>query len=163
MASAALGRILPGITRSQFQRAILFVDRATPNHQLLLHTQILGPCSHTRKSLSKPLSEALDQPLRIQAHRRISDWNQKRSGISKSRLQIIVINLSLGVFMIYFMWLREPNDIDEYMERPIWERLPGIDPERAEQMMEMDKRLGLQMSSRVDSHQLQTQGIENSS
>lgn len=43
------------------------------------------------------------------------------------------------------MYLREPNDFDEYMSQPIWKRVPGIDPERAEQMMEVDKYLGLQV------------------
>ncbi|ROT80597.1 hypothetical protein C7M84_000662 [Penaeus vannamei] len=142
MAAIGLGRTCCRISRSQVQRAILYVDRATPNHHHhFLHTETLAARSHARKNFSK----LLHQPLRNQVQRRISDWNQKRSGIDQSRLQIVVINLSLGVFMIYFLWLREPNDIDEYMSRPIWERLPGIDPERAEQMMEMDRRLGLQV------------------
>ncbi|XP_037788919.1 uncharacterized protein LOC119584408 isoform X1 [Penaeus monodon] len=147
MASTGLGRVLCCISRSRVQRAILYVDRATPNQHHLLHNETLAARSHTQKNFRKPLSGPLHQPLRNQAHRRITDWNQKRSGIGHSRLHIVIINLSLGVFMIYFMWLREPNDIDEYMNRPIWERLPGIDPERAEQMMEMDRRLGLQVDT----------------
>ncbi|XP_066981404.1 uncharacterized protein [Macrobrachium rosenbergii] len=57
----------------------------------------------------------------------------------------VILTLTLGVFMSYFMFLRQPSDIDEYLSRPIWERVPGIDPETAEQMMEMDKNLGLQV------------------
>lgn len=43
------------------------------------------------------------------------------------------------------MYLREPSDIDEYMNQPIWKQVPGIEPEDAERMMEVDKYLGLQV------------------
>ncbi|KAK3865221.1 hypothetical protein Pcinc_029154 [Petrolisthes cinctipes] len=57
----------------------------------------------------------------------------------------MVVSLSVGIFIIYFLWLREPSDIDEYMNEPVWKRVPGIDPETAQGMMEMDKHLGLQV------------------
>lgn len=58
----------------------------------------------------------------------------------------MVVCLSMGTFMLYFFYLRESSNIDEYLSRPIWERLPGIDPDRAEKMMEVDKYMGLQVS-----------------
>lgn len=75
----------------------------------------------------------------------IAEWNSKRHGKSFTKREQIVVSLSLGIFMLYFLWLREPSDIDEQMSAPVWKRVPGIDPETAQGMMEMDKYLGLQV------------------
>ncbi|XP_071536471.1 uncharacterized protein [Panulirus ornatus] len=75
----------------------------------------------------------------------IAGWDDKRGNPVFTKQEAIVFCLSLGTFLLYFMYLREPNDFDEYMSQPIWKRVPGIDPERAEQMMEVDKYLGLQV------------------
>ncbi|XP_045138887.1 uncharacterized protein LOC123520567 isoform X1 [Portunus trituberculatus] len=77
--------------------------------------------------------------------RHISEWHSRRHNKGLTQRESLVVTLSLGVFLLYFMWLREPNDIDEYLNQPIWKRLPDIDPEKAEQMMEVDKYLGLQV------------------
>ncbi|XP_063886252.1 uncharacterized protein LOC135114286 isoform X3 [Scylla paramamosain] len=77
--------------------------------------------------------------------RHIAEWHSKRDIRGLTQMESLVVTLSLGVFLLYFMWLREPSDIDEYLNQPIWKRLPGIDPEKAEQMMEVDKSLGLQV------------------
>ncbi|XP_076039968.1 uncharacterized protein LOC143024746 [Oratosquilla oratoria] len=83
------------------------------------------------------------KPVSLQQHRTITGWDQKRHK-EVPRYQTIIVTLSVASFLGYFLWFREPSDIDEQMSRPIWERLPGIDPERAEVMMELDRRLGLQ-------------------
>ncbi|XP_068200320.1 uncharacterized protein [Palaemon carinicauda] len=57
----------------------------------------------------------------------------------------LILTLTLGAFISYFMFLRQPSDIDEHLSRPIWERVPGIDPDTAERMMEVDERFGLQV------------------
>lgn len=75
----------------------------------------------------------------------ISEWNRKRRDRSFTKKEQIIVSLSLGIFMLYFLWLREPSDIDEQMNAPVWKRVPGIDPEMAQGMMEMDKYLGLQV------------------
>lgn len=75
-----------------------------------------------------------------------TDWHYKSKFRRLSQLEVIVVSLSLGTFLLYFMCLREPSDIDEYLNQPIWKRLPGIDPEQAQRMMEVDKYLGLQVS-----------------
>lgn len=74
-----------------------------------------------------------------------ADWRSKNSFSGFTPREVVVVSLSLGSFLLYFLWLREPSDIDEYMNRPIWDRLPGINPEQAERMMEVDKYLGLQV------------------
>ncbi|XP_050715789.1 uncharacterized protein LOC126998336 isoform X1 [Eriocheir sinensis] len=74
-----------------------------------------------------------------------ADWHYKSNFRGLTQREVIVVSLSLGTFLLYFMCLREPNDIDEYLNQPIWKRLPGIDPEQAQRMMEVDKYLGLQV------------------
>lgn len=77
--------------------------------------------------------------------RHIAEWHTRRHSKTFTQRESLVATLSVGIFLLYFMWLREPSDIDEYMSQPIWKRVPGIDPEKAEQMMEVDKYLGLQV------------------
>lgn len=98
------------------------------------------PVCDSLPSLSKDGFAGTKQPIRY-----IAEWNAKRGGQAFTKYETIVFSLSLGTFLLYFMYLREPSDIDEYMSQPIWKRVPGIDPERAGQMMEVDKYLGLQV------------------
>jgi len=49
----------------------------------------------------------------------------------------------MGIFLIYFLALRESNGLDNYLDRPVWERLPGVEPEQAKQMMDIEYSLGL--------------------
>ncbi|KAK4313027.1 hypothetical protein Pmani_008963 [Petrolisthes manimaculis] len=94
----------------------------------------------TKSSLLVLTAEGCQQHIRL-----IADWNNKRHGSSFTQKEQIVVSLSVGIFIIYFLWLREPSDIDENMSLPVWKRVPGIDPETAQGMMEMDKHLGLQV------------------
>ena len=112
----------------------------------------LGPGFSTWNKLPTTLSKVSSVTI-LRVHesgvvtgvRHIAEWHTRRDIKALTQLESLVVTLSLGVFLLYFMWLREPNDIDEYLNQPIWKRLPDIDPEKAEQMMEVDKYLGLQV------------------
>ncbi|CAL4237919.1 unnamed protein product, partial [Meganyctiphanes norvegica] len=99
-------------------------------------------------SLATNKSQGLSQRAKFLMYRIYAlPWQtliRERQPTRPSNLQTYSVCASVATFLIYFLYLREPNDVDEEMSRPIWERLPGIDPERAEKMMEMDKRLGFQ-------------------
>ncbi|KAG7157743.1 uncharacterized protein LOC121879683 [Homarus americanus] len=131
----------------QLHSRLISINRATPNarHYTLNYNK--------PQTSSKPGGDTL-QLLRVrggscvgsyQPIRYIAEWNTKRSVVGFTKIETIVVLFSLGTFMVYFMYLRESSDIDEYISQPIWKRVPGIDPERAEQMMLVDKHFGLQV------------------
>ncbi|CAL4094063.1 unnamed protein product [Meganyctiphanes norvegica] len=97
---------------------------------------IIGGCN---KKISESSFQAI-VPIRS-----LAGWRQERA-YKPTNFQTIVVCASVGSFMLYFLVLREPNDIDEHIQRPIWVRKPGIDPEQAKCMMEMDHQmLGFKM------------------
>lgn len=50
-----------------------------------------------------------------------------RSDEHAPKYQGKVIAVSLAVFMIYFFAWREENDLDQAMETPLWDRVPGLE------------------------------------
>ena len=64
---------------------------------------------------------------------------------NRQNFRSYVVIFSLGVFMFYFFYYREENDIDEFLEEPLWEKVPGIDPDICQKMMEFDQSIGLKV------------------
>jgi len=50
--------------------------------------------------------------------------------------------ISLAVFMIYFMVLRQENDIDEELSKPLWQRLPSLEEQVLHERIILGKSKG---------------------
>ncbi|XP_043209622.1 uncharacterized protein LOC122374749 isoform X2 [Amphibalanus amphitrite] len=66
-------------------------------------------------------------------------WDFK---LSPMVAQLIITGSTLS-FMLYFFVFRDESDVDTALYRPIWERVPGISPEVAERMLEVDRQMGI--------------------
>ncbi|OQV13784.1 hypothetical protein BV898_12003 [Hypsibius exemplaris] len=58
----------------------------------------------------------------------------------KHERKIVVI--SVVCFMIYFFVLREENDLDREMRKPLWERVPGLERQTLTALIEYNKKNG---------------------
>ncbi|KAK7076836.1 hypothetical protein SK128_026992 [Halocaridina rubra] len=121
------------------------MDSKTPWLPLQIHVRLYSTHSSSvwKKQVACVLKHAGWPQSRLHV-RYVNDWHRRADQVLRSNRQLI-ITITLGVFLGYFLMLRQPSNIDEFLSRPIWERLPGIDPERAEHMMLVDKSMGLQV------------------
>lgn len=47
------------------------------------------------------------------------------------------------MFLIYFLALREENDFDEYMDTPLWDKVPGLEKQQLQVVLEYNRQHGL--------------------
>jgi len=92
--------------------------------------------------------EDLDKPIKFSTSKaalwKASDTHGGGSGKDDMpRFQPLVISLSVGVFLLYFLYLREENDIDEMMKQPLWERVPGLERKQLEVLLQYNEEHGL--------------------
>ncbi len=57
--------------------------------------------------------------------------------------QPYIVTISVGIFLLYFLALREENDIDEEMKIPLWDRIPGLERQQLEMLLEYNSAHGL--------------------
>ncbi|KAH8336700.1 hypothetical protein KR059_001353, partial [Drosophila kikkawai] len=79
----------------------------------------------------KPAEETIsNEPIKFFGSQ-AATWRAKdtRSGGSDESLwyQPYVISASLGVFLLYFCWLREESDIDQRLEGDLYEHVSGLE------------------------------------
>jgi len=56
--------------------------------------------------------------------------------------QPYVVSISVGSFLLYFLYLREESDLDDAVAKPLWEHVDGMTPDQASQMIAVDKSIG---------------------
>lgn len=57
--------------------------------------------------------------------------------------QPLVVSFSVGIFLLYFLALREENDMDEYMDKPLWEKIPGLEEQQLHVVLNYNRSKGL--------------------
>lgn len=77
-------------------------------------------------------------------------WKAKtsRTGDRNPRLwyEPYVVIASLSVFMVYFLVLREENDIDQELSRSLYSRIEGLEEQQLQQSLEYNQERGLATS-----------------
>ncbi|KAH8259928.1 hypothetical protein KR038_010916, partial [Drosophila bunnanda] len=86
-----------------------------------------NPGTGSKKPEEEPIS---NEPIKFFGSQ-AATWRAKdtRSGGSDESLwyQPYVISASLGVFLLYFCWLREESDIDQRLEGDLYEHVSGLE------------------------------------
>lgn len=57
--------------------------------------------------------------------------------------QSIVISASVGIFLLYFCYLREENDIDEELGKPLYDRVAGLEEQLLTSALKNYKERGM--------------------
>ncbi|XP_043495080.1 uncharacterized protein LOC122519584 [Polistes fuscatus] len=73
--------------------------------------------------------ENVDEPIKYSTSK-AATWlaaETRNPNINRHPYESNIIFISLSIFMIYFFILREENDVDLILERPLSEIIPGID------------------------------------
>jgi len=73
----------------------------------------------------------------------LSFWEgMETKGESYEQANRLSFYISLAVFMIYFMVLRQENDIDEELSKPLWQRLPSLEEQVLHERIILGKSKG---------------------
>jgi hypothetical protein len=65
-------------------------------------------------------------------------------------IQPFVVVSSVAAFLIYFLYLREENDIDEEMKKPLWEKVPGLERQQLEMLLKYNAEHGIQTKEIIE-------------
>jgi len=64
--------------------------------------------------------------------------------------QVHCVTGSLAVFLLYFCVFREENDLDEYVNESIWDKVPQLKEQDLVQKISKGKKLGTDVSELVE-------------
>jgi hypothetical protein len=85
------------------------------------------------------------------------DWNPhdtfviNQSKLDRPKSQIYLIVSSVAVFLLYFLVIREPNDIDEILSSPLENKHPTINKVFVDQTIKKYEAIGLDVSKLKES------------
>lgn len=51
--------------------------------------------------------------------------------------------VSVGIFLLYFLWLREENDLDLELDKPLYKRIPALEQAQIKAQIRHQERQGL--------------------
>lgn len=51
-----------------------------------------------------------------------------------------VVTLSVAVFLIYFFYLREESDIDEEIDKPLWDKVPSLERQQLQIVLDYNRK-----------------------
>ena len=62
-------------------------------------------------------------------------------------IQAPIICISFAVFLIYFCYLREENDLDKQLNFTLYERIDGLEEQQIRQKIEYNRNHGIDFSA----------------
>jgi len=62
---------------------------------------------------------------------------------ARPKAEPFVVSITVSIFLIYFLWLREENDVDLEMDKPLYERLPTLERAQLKAQIRRNEREGL--------------------
>ncbi|XP_055331709.1 uncharacterized protein LOC129583774 [Paramacrobiotus metropolitanus] len=89
-----------------------------------------------------PSSSTDDRPVQFSTSRAFLHKVFKVDKDNANTVNSRVVAVSLLVFMVYFFYLREENDLDRYMETPLWDRIPGLEKQTVMVLIEQLEKAG---------------------
>lgn len=91
--------------------------------------------------------EDLDKPIKFTTSKaalwRALDTHGGGVQFDTPSYQPYVVTGSVAIFLLYFLVLREENDIDEEMKRPLWERVPSLERQQLETLIKYNREHNL--------------------
>ncbi|KAK2704972.1 hypothetical protein QYM36_017130 [Artemia franciscana] len=89
-----------------------------------------------------------DKPVKFSASKAAS-WTGRQSISGGAEdpapwFQTYVVCLSMAVFLTYFLYLREENDVDDFLQRSIYDHVPGLEKPHLETALKYNKQYGLE-------------------
>lgn len=67
----------------------------------------------------------------------------KAQNESRPRAEPFVVAVSVGIFLLYFLWLREENDLDLELDKPLYKRIPALEQAQIKAQIRHQERQGL--------------------
>ncbi|XP_005104842.1 uncharacterized protein LOC101864244 [Aplysia californica] len=119
------------------QRQRTFAQQATSHHDVSLsesrsvHT---GPALWKKKEISS-------EPIKFTTS--AANVRSMPEPVDRNEYQGVIVAASLFVFLTYFLYLREENDLDEQLNVHLFDRVPGIEEPHLAQAIPRMKQLGL--------------------
>jgi hypothetical protein len=88
-----------------------------------------GTTSIVRKKVEK--LDDLEEPIKFTMSK-AAEWKAKNTRMGRvpdnePPIQMYSILFSITIFLIYFCYLREENDIDQDLERSLFDHVPGLE------------------------------------
>jgi len=94
-------------------------------------------CSfHTSKGQqAQPPDDDLAKPVQY-SNTEANDWKAYDTFLAEEnarpKYQFLILTASWVVFLVYFLILREENDIDEHLSTSLYDHLPGLEAQQLE-------------------------------
>jgi len=117
---------------------------------ILMHVNVYMFVYELRHKTTQPSGdgfEDLDKPIKFTTSKAAA-WKavSTHGGFVDEDMpwfQPYVVSFSTAIFLLYFLALREENDIDEQMKTPLWEKIPGLEKQQLEVVLQYNKDHGL--------------------
>ncbi|XP_049546518.1 uncharacterized protein LOC125957698 [Anopheles darlingi] len=128
----------------------MYLRKITSLMNNLHFKQILVPSvnlySFSVKQQKQSSEESNQKPLKYFGSQ-ASRWTAQDSRSGPKRdipwFQPYVVNFSVAIFLIYFCLLREENDIDQSLDRSLFEHVPGLEEKQLILSYHYNKEHGL--------------------
>jgi hypothetical protein len=90
--------------------------------------------------------EDLDKPIKFTTSK-AAEWKASSThggavNPDMPWIQPYVVSFSTAIFLIYFLALREESDIDADMNVPLWQKVPGLERQQLEVVLDYNKQHG---------------------
>ena len=99
------------------------------SHRCTFHTSITNVQEH------QPTSDDIEKPVRY-SKTEANDWKAYDTFLAEEntrpKYQFWILTASWVVFLVYFVVLREENDIDEHLSSSLYDHLPGLEEQQLE-------------------------------
>lgn len=102
-------------------------------------------CTVLQRRAAEDLDTEMDKPVKFSTSK-AGSWNSSKSYATPQRdvpvYQPFCVSISLIVFLVYFLYLREENDLDEELNKSLFERVPGLEQKQIELSIKYNREHG---------------------
>jgi len=137
----------------QFLRLLYLAKNKCVTHQVVLPAlrQIHSSSIRISQRTTTEQEDDSDKPIQYTTSK-AAEWRARQtfSGGADTTdspwYERFVVVGSVAVFLIYFCILREENDIDEEIDKPLWARFPVLEEKHLQKTIKERKDVGLDTS-----------------
>jgi len=101
----------------------------------------------TKSTKSTTAEDELDEPIKFSTSGAAKWTAEQTHGSGQPKdipwIQGISVSASMSIFLLYFLAFREENDVDERINKPLWEKVPGLEKQQLEIVLAYNEENGL--------------------